>query len=373
MPARIGFDGTPLKEQRSGVGYYTERLLSALLEVNASWDYLLYSNRPLGELDTRLQKAIQVRNYLSPSRWLWMQLVLPRAIQQTQPDLCHFTNASAPLWQTKPYVLTIYDASLYLWHQYHPWSRLLAIRTMLPFLARRADAVITISQYARNDLIRILDLPPAKVHVVYGAAPADFKPIREERKLAALRCQYGLPEKYILYVGTLEPRKNLTRLIHSFRKLHRHHPDVKLVLVGPSGWMMGGFRQEIARLGLEDAVHYLGYVPTADLLGIFSMATVFAFPSLYEGFGLPPLEAMACGTPVLTSRNTAMAEVCADAAHLVNPENKDEIADALQQLLTDAEWRAELSQRGLERASLFSWERAARETTAVYKQVLQND
>jgi glycosyltransferase involved in cell wall biosynthesis len=369
---RIGFDGTPLIGQRAGVGNYTAHLLAALLDISSDYEYLLYSNRPLGKLEPALSRATQVMGYLPFSRWLWMQLLLPRIIRESRPDLCHFTNALAPLQQPTPFALTIHDASLFLYRQYHPRSRLLAIRLLLPILAQRADAIITVSEYARNDLIQSLQLPQEKVHVVYEAPAANFQPITDKQRLAALRGKYNLPDKYILAVGALEPRKNLTRLVRALSKLHQRGSTATLVMAGPMGWMMEGFEKQIEQLGLKNYVQYLGYVPAEELPGLYTMATVFAFPSLYEGFGLPPLEAMACGTPVLTSRYSAMAEVCADAAHLVNPRDEDELADALWQLLCDGPWRHELSERGLERARQFSWQSAAEQTMAVYRRVLQH-
>jgi glycosyltransferase involved in cell wall biosynthesis len=364
---RIGFDGTPLLGQRAGIGNYTAHLLAALLRTQPEYEYLLYSNRPLGELEPALRAAGRVYGYLPQSRWLWMQLMLPRLVAYTRPDLCHYTNASAPLRQRHPFVITIHDASLFLYSQYHPRSRLLAIRALLPVLARRAAAVITVSEHARADLSRTLQLSADKIHVVYEAPAPHFQPITDEARLESLRRAYYLPENFIFYLGALEPRKNLYRLVQAVGQLRRHGCDIRLVLAGPTGWQMHGFQQLIMRQGLETAVQYLGYVPDSDLPGLYSLATIFAFPSLYEGFGLPPLEAMACGAPVLTSRASAMAEVCGDAACLVDPYSVEAISDGLRQLLADPEWRTELGRRGRLRARLFSWDRAAHETTAVYQ------
>jgi glycosyltransferase involved in cell wall biosynthesis len=300
-----------------------------------------------------------------------MQFMLPRLIERTQPDVCHYTNASAPLRQNRPFVLTIHDASLFLYGQYHPWSRLLAIRALLPTLARRAAAIITVSEHARADLVRALDLPADKIHVIYEAPPPDFEPVTDNRYLTLLRQRYNLPEKFFLYLGTLEPRKNLSRLIQAVSRLHRDGCCVPLVLAGPHGWRMNSFDQEIDRLAAESVVQYLGYVPAADLPGLYTLATVFAFPSLYEGFGLPPLEAMACGSPVLTSKGSAMAEIGGEAVYLVNPYDIDELAYGLHHLLTDPLLREELSQRGRQHVQQFSWEQAAEATMAVYQQVLQ--
>ncbi len=369
----IGFDATPLLGQRSGVGHYTKRLIAAIMEHVPDWEVQLYTNRPLGELDNGLRGAKEIDTYLPASRWLWMQFVLPRVIAQHHPDLLHYTNALAPVRYARPYVITIHDASLFLYGHYHPRSRIAAMRLLLPTVARRAAAVIVPTHVARRDLLETLHLPPERVHVVYEAAPDWFERVQEPARLNELRRRYALPPEFVLCVGTLEPRKNLERLIMALGELHRRGRRVPLVLVGPAGWHLGGhggLNDMVDMAGLGGYVHYLGYVPTADLPGLLSLATVFAFPSLYEGFGLPAVEAMACGAAILTSRNTAMAEICGDAAHLVDPTSVDDIAAGLEQLLDDPELRRCLGRRGQQQARLFSWERAAAETIAVYRQVL---
>lgn len=370
---RIGFDGTPLLGQRSGVGYYTGNLLSALMEDEPTWEYMLYSNRPLNGLERPLQRACQVGRRFSPSRWLWMQTLLPVTIRRSRPRLCHFTNALAPLWQPAPYVLTIHDASLFLYGHFHPRARHLTMRLTLPLVARRAAAIITVSHHSRNDLVQVLGLDPAKIHVVYEAAAEHFRPVNNKATLDALRRKYDLPRHFVLYVGTLEPRKNLSRLIGALKLVRDQGHPYHLVIAGAMGWMMDSFERQVHALGLSDVVHYLGYIPGDDLPGLYSLATVFAFPSLYEGFGLPPLEAMACGVPVLTSNRTSLAEVCGDAAYLVDPHSVQAISAGLGALLDDEDLRQALRNRGLERVSRFSWQRAARETRNVYRHALQSN
>jgi glycosyltransferase involved in cell wall biosynthesis len=371
MAGTIGVDATPLLGERSGVGNYTARLLAAQLKTEPDRDYLLYSNRPLENLEPGLERARRIPGYLPSSRWLWMQVMLPRIVNQTKPDLCHFTNALAPLWLNKPFVLSIYDATLFLYSRYHPRTRLLAIRLMLPLAVRRAAAVITISQSARRDLLQVLKIPPEKIHVVYGAAPRHFAQVTDTAELARIRHKYNLPQQFLLYVGTLEPRKNLSRLVRAFGRLKEQGQPHKLVLAGPWGWSMTGFRQQIESLGLKESVQMLGYIPDEDLPGLYSLATVFVFPSLYEGFGLPPLEAMACGTPVLSSRNSSLAEICGEAAYLVDPLDEESLVAGLQRVLADKTLREELGEFGRQRAAEFSWERAAKETAAVYDQILK--
>lgn len=366
---RIGFDGTPLQYTRSGVGTYVDQLLRHLVPACPEWEYLVYSNKPFTPND--LTGVQPFAGYFPRSRWVWEQFKLPRIIDESGVDLCHFMNNSAPWGCRVPYALTIHDASLFLYSQYHPKARLLTQRLLMPQVAQRAKAIITVSQASRQELIDVLRLSPEKVHVVHNAVGHHFRPLRDEAMRAQLRQQYRLPPKFILYVGTIEPRKNLRRLLAAFARLQAHQPDYHLVLVGPTGWMMdGALERETAAADLSGKVHFLGFVPQENLAGIYSLATLFAFPSLHEGFGIPLLEAMACGTPVLTSNRSAMPEVCGTAALLVDPESVEEIADGLNCLLgSDAQREWHIGQ-GFERVRRFSWAQAARKTAAIYEQIL---
>lgn len=365
---RIGFDGTPLQHTRSGIGIYVEQLLSHLPLAHPEWEYLLYTNKPYSA--NGLAPVRPVAGYFPGSRWLWMQFKLPRLIPQNKVDVCHFMNNSAPLRCPTPYAITIHDASLFRFSQYHPRSRLLALRLLLPQVARRAQAVITVSEASRRELIDILRLVPEKVHVVHNAAGQDFKPLRDQEQRARLQQKYHLPSRFVLFVGTIEPRKNLLRLIAAFGQTQRDHPDCHLVLVGPEGWLMNGaLAKETAAADLIGKVHYLGTVPQADLPGLYSLATLFAFPSLHEGFGLPLLEAMACGTPVLTSNCSSMPEVSGSAAYLVDPNSVASIAEGLNYLLNSAVRREWYVEQGLARAQQFSWEQTARQTAVIYEQI----
>ncbi len=370
---RLGYDITPLTGIRSGVGNYAQYVLSHMAQLHPEWQYLLFSNRPFVDVNTMMPQARLVPAYFPYSRWLWMQFRLPQAIRQSQPDLCHFMNNTAPFWHVVPYVLTIHDVSLFLHSQYHPRSRLLALRWLLPLVARRAAHVVTHSEFARQDIMQVLDVPGEKITTVHAAAADHFRPFTDPVQQTIIRERYQLPEKFVLYVGTIEPRKNLPRLLKAMTTVWCYHPDCPLLLVGPSGWLMEGvLEKEKINVGGKGQVRYLGYVAAEDLPGIYSLACVFAFPSLYEGFGLPPLEAMACGTPVLTSQHSAMAEVCGDAAWLVDPLDEAAIAEGLLMFLEQPVQRELFIERGLAQAQLFSWERTAQETAAIYEQVIRS-
>ncbi|HJZ49219.1 MAG TPA: glycosyltransferase family 1 protein, partial [Roseiflexaceae bacterium] len=268
------------------------------------------------------------------------------------------------------YVVTIHDMTLSLLPQYHPWRKRLVVRPLIPLIARRAARIITVSEHARADIVRLLRVPPDRVVVVPEAAAAMFHAASAEEQ-ARVRARYQLDRPYVLYVGTLEPRKNLVRLIRAWHSLwSRGAIAHQLMLVGGRGWQDAAIYATIARIDCGDALRLAGYVPTEDLPALYSAADAFAFPSLSEGFGLPVIEAMACGTPALISTAPALRELAGDAALAVDPCDEQALADALERLLSDAALRADLRARGLRRAGAFSWDRAARRTLAIYQEAI---
>lgn len=363
----VAFDATPLESrQPTGVGRYTGQLLKALLARDDGCAYAAIAARPLsGEV---LQGTIGQPGPRLPNRTLWMQCVLPFVLSRMRPALCHFTNSIAPLATATPYVLTVHDMSLFVAARTQPLRGLVATRGLLPACARRAAAVVTVSDSARADILRVLKLDPDRVHVV-PEAPAPAFTVMDDAALADVRRRHALDRPFVLHVGTIEPRKNLTTLVTAFERLHREGRREQLVLVGPLGWKYDPLLQQIARAGLGDAIRHLGYVPEADLPAIYNLATVVAYPSLYEGCGLPILEGMACGVPVVTSNTGAMAEMAGGAALLVDPHDADDLAAALARVLGDAAVQRELRQKGLRRAASFSWTRAAEQHAALYARV----
>ena len=366
----VGFDVTPLEEREpTGVGRYVERLLAALVARGDTHRYHLLASRPLqGALPEGVVGPPVGRRF--PTRWLWMQAMLPVTLSRLRPRLCHFTNGMAPLVCPCPYVLTLYDMSLFLHARTQPFKSRLLIRSLVPRVARRAAAVITATDSARADIIRVLGLPPAQVQVVSGGVDPAFRPIDTPGALDPVRRRYGLDRPFILSVGTFEPRKNLGRLTRAFGQLRAQGRQEELVLVGRNGWGRDAARRIADELGIAATVRTLGYVPQSDLPALYALARVVAFPSLYEGFGFPIVEAMACGTPVLTSNRSAMAEIGRDAALLIDPTAVRSIADGLATLLDEKPLREQLRAADLRRAASLRWPMVADRTVAVYDQVL---
>jgi glycosyltransferase involved in cell wall biosynthesis len=233
---------------------------------------------------------------------------------------------------------------------------------------KRATAIVTVSNSTRRDLLRLEDVSADRVSVVPEAASPEFHPIRDGATLEFLRAKYGLPDRFFLYVGTIEPRKNLGRLMNAFAQARAAGVTHDLVCVGPYGWASRDLAGHIDSLGLTPHVHFTGYVPFENLPAIYNLGEFFVFPSLYEGFGLPVVEAMASGTPVITSNTSSLSEIAADAAETVDPTSVDALATAIHHLAGDRAWREELSRRGLARAKSFSWAQTARDMLAVYHQ-----
>ena len=367
---RIAFDGTSLRPRRTGVGYYTEHLLHHLAAAAEGDDIVVVSNR---DVDTATPLPSHVRVVTSNRRMprmVWMQTAAPLALRHAGADVAHFTNGMVPVASPVPTVVTIHDMSLRLYPRYHPARRVLLNAPLVDLAARRADAIVTVSQTSKRDIVRLYKLDPDRVHVVHEAAAPSFQRVTDPAELDRVQRRYQLADRIILYVGTIEPRKNLPKLIEAFASRKRagalpHH----LVCVGPYGWRSRGLDELIHRTKVSHAIQFTGYVPFEDLPALYSLADLFVYPSMYEGFGLPVIEAMACGTPVITGRAAALAEVGGDAVEQVERVDVDALGEAMARLARDPQRRAELSNAGLARAERFSWQRAAQETIDVYRAV----
>jgi alpha-1,3-rhamnosyl/mannosyltransferase len=269
-----------------------------------------------------------------------------------------------------PSLITVHDLSHIHYPQYHPADRIDYFERNLPASLERADHVFTVSDFVRDEIIQLLNVPAERVTRVYNGVDDRYVP-RDRASLAPVLARYGLADKtYLLVVGTLEPRKNLRTLVEAFCQLPQAWQErFPLVLVGSRGWIDGDFIKQLERLSASGRVIWPGYVPEQDLPLLYAGAHGFAFPSIYEGFGLPALEAMACGVPVLVGRRSSLPEVVGDVGLQVDTESVQALKQGLQQLMEDTLWREQAGPAGVERAKLFSWQRCVEETLAVYRQV----
>jgi glycosyltransferase involved in cell wall biosynthesis len=359
----VGYDGSSLAQGLSGVGYYTARLLGGLAErigENGLSELAVVANRPVtlpASPGVRLQPSRPL-----PVRAAWMELSVPAALREAGAHVAHFTNYTAPLRLDLPYLVTVHDMSLALLPWCYTWKMRLIVPRVLPRVARRARLVLAPSEATRRDIVRLLRIDPARVRVIPHAAPRGFEP--EDGPADA-----GGPP-YFLFVGNLEPRKNLARALRAFARVAPSLPDHRFVVAGAPGWKYEDVLREAARPELAGRVDLRGYVAEDGLPALYRNAAAFVYPSLYEGFGMPVIEAMACGTPVLTSNVAALPELAEGAAVLVDPLDEDAIAGALHALGTDAGLRARLRAAGRARAAEYSWERTCQQTLEAYAEAM---
>jgi glycosyltransferase involved in cell wall biosynthesis len=303
-------------------------------------------------------------------RIVWEQALQPGVLRRAGVDLLHSLAFAQPLLWRGPSVVSFMDLSFLRFPRAFRRGNRLYLTTMARAAVRRADHLLAISESTRQDLIRLLGARPEQVTVTYCGVDSAFRPL-DAAVVRAYRERRGLPERFILYVGTLEPRKNVPRLLEAYAALRRQGSAPPLVLAGARGWGRLGIEARLRTLGLEDSVRLLGYVPTAELPLCYNAAGLFVYPSLYEGFGLPPLEALACGTPVVASNASSVPEAVGDAALLVDPRDTAALTRALAAALDDASLRERLRATGLQQAQRFSWRRMAEQTHAVYHGVRQ--
>lgn len=375
MTIRIGYLTYGLDRSPTGIGRYAIELLRALATHPGQHELVLLTTEQEDQhgLWDHFEHHSLVGCQLLPALLSLGNIALSYATARYQLDIIHDPNGIAPFAGPAAgakRLVTIHDAFAYVHPESHNWLDNWRYRWMLPWAARRADAVLTDSECSRRDLIRYLTLPESHVRSIHLGGDLRFRPVNDVKALSAMRARYKIAHPYLLYVGGVNARKNIARLLEAFAQMRARHPEVRLVIGGKRQWQTGEIDRTFQRLNLADAVQWTGYVRDEDLPALYSCAAAFVFPSLYEGFGLPPLEAMACGTPVVTSNVSSLPEVVGDAALTVDPYDVAALAAAIERALTDEPLRAELRARGLARAAQFTWERAARETMNVYQQLL---
>ncbi|TAK31805.1 MAG: glycosyltransferase family 1 protein [Chloroflexota bacterium] len=363
------FSGT----KTGGVETYEVNTLKALASIDRTNEYHLFHTWKMLLADRIHQANFRYHNLGPYFSWIRVPALLPLAVARLRPDLVHVQNAVAP-WCPDPVVATIHDLSFETNPETYPPAVRARLQKLVPATARKAAAVITVYHVVRDQMVEFYGIPREKIEVIPNGCAPFFKPIGDPTVLAAAKARYNLPDKFLLYVGSILPIKNVTGIVEAFARLKRNHSmDEKLVLVGENRWGRGDevFRA-ISRLGLSSEVVVVGWVPPAELPAIYSQATAFVFPSHHESFGLPVVESMACGVPPIVSNVHALPEIVGQAGLLVDPRKVDEIAQAMSRLIGEPELRDRLRAEGLSRAKFFSWECGARATLGVYEKVCAN-
>ncbi len=358
---------------RAGLGRYAESLAGALVVKDPARFALFFNRSGQVRLPTRLQEipSRSVRAGYKPWRMaIWLGQLAGLGFDRLLPgaELYHATEHLLMPLRHVPTVLTVHDLIFRLFPKHHKRLNYWYLNAAMPLFCRRASAIIAVSQATKRDLVNFYGLDPAKISVVHEAAAPHFAPAPPDQ-VAQVQARYRLPDCYLLHVGTIEPRKNLNRLLKVVYRLRRAGEDIRVVIVGSKGWLYEDFFRQLEELALGDAVVMPGFVPDTDLPALYSGARLVVVPSHHEGFGLPVLEGMACGTPVACSDASSLPEVGGQAARYFDPTDVAAMADQILAIWRDESLRETMRQQGLARAAQFSWKRAADETLAVYTRV----
>jgi glycosyltransferase involved in cell wall biosynthesis len=371
---RIGIDATALPPQPVGAGNYIIQLIRALTALDSENEFVIFAGQR-GPSLINLPEKPTLEWILLPDRnpgvrLIWEQTYFSRLIRDSEVDLLHSLHYTRPLRLSCASVVTYHDMTFFLYPELHTRTKRFFFPLAIRSSANRANFLIAISESTRQDAIRLLNLSPERVITIQHGVDPSFRPLKDVELKKRITVKYQLPDKFILYVGLIEPRKNLPLLIKAYKKLVDDGTEHYLVLAGRYGWMFDEVLQQIEKLCLTDKVILTGYVDQIDLPMVYNLSDLFVYPTLYEGFGLPALEAMACGIPVITTEVSSLPEIVGEAGILVPPNDAEELFRGMKTVLQDEELRLNLARRGTEQAAKFTWERTARSTLEVYQRAI---
>jgi glycosyltransferase involved in cell wall biosynthesis len=367
MPIRFGLDVRLTYYTSGGIAKYIRRLAARLPALDPAGQFVfLYRH---GHADTLSSQARRVDCH-TPAHHRLESLALALEVSPLRLDLLHSPDFIPPLFGCRRSVITVHDLAFLLYPQFLTAESRRYYNGQIRRAVRQADAIITVSQATRVDLMDRLAVPSDKITVIQHGADPEFQPLPVEA-IAPVLSKFGLTPGYLLFIGTFEPRKNVAGLLAAYALLRQRSAETPpLVLAGGKGWLFEATAARVHDLQLQAHVHFIENFATAEAPALYNGASLFVWPSHYEGFGFPVLEALGCGLPTVISDRTALSEVAGDAALQINPDDPEALAEALHRVLTDSALRAGMRQRGLLQSQKFSWEKAARETLAVYQQVL---
>jgi len=380
---RIAIDIQTTLGKPTGFGFYVSNLVEALKKKADSSTKLPPSSVKAdygraggmtrgGDLELVLVKPDTENDFSTPQRFFWDQFTYPKKARNERVDLLHQPCFSAPLSFKNPIVVTIHDIISILFPETIPFASRMFYSKWMPFSYRKAKKIITISNSTKRDIIRVLGIAEDKITVIPLGYDKKIEKKLDKSEIENVRKNNKLPENYLLHIGTLEPRKNLDFLIEVFSEvIKKDKSDLHLVITGKKGWYYEGLFEKVKQLSLEEKVIFTGYVDEQDKAAIYQGAKVFTFPSIYEGFGLPPLEAMAAGVPVISSDTSSMPEVVGKAGILLSPHDKSGWVKAIREVSGSEKLRKEMIAKNLEQVKHFSWDKTAEKTIEVYREAIK--
>ncbi len=358
----------------TGIGTYTARLMENIMDLDVKNNYSFFW--PNDGYDFLLgRNNINLTLFGEKNKRFWDEIFLPAQLKKNSCDIFHLPQNGLGLPKSKysSYVATVHDLIPFVMPETCGKSYVDKFYEEMPYILEECDKVITVSNYSKQDIIKYFNLPEDKIRVTYLAADSRFRLIDKEKAWEFLRREYSYSNDFILYLGGFSPRKNVDGLLESYKRIYKELPGYyDLVLLGASKDNHYELKKKVEDMGLRDRVVFAGYVPYEHLPYFYNCSSLFVYPSLYEGFGLPPLEAMTCGTPTITTNVTSIPEVVGDGALLVDPYNTEELTDKIYKTISDADFRQELSAKALRRAYNFSWKKTVIETIKVYEEVYTN-
>lgn len=373
----IAIDGTIIREEITGTGFYITNLINGLVKIDNLNSYYIFGDeenlkRYINIEDKKNFKIIHKRFKNRILRVLWEYFILPFELKKLKIIILHSPNYITPLFKFGfKIILTIHDLTFLLFPEKYTITKRLLFNKMIRIFIKMADKIIAVSENTKKDILNFYNVPGNKVVVTYESYPDYYNYFIDKDKAKEVSKKYGIGANFILYVGMIEPRKNILSLLKAFVELGKEL-DLDLVIVGKKGWYYKEIEQyiiNIENLKLRNNIIFTGYVPEQELKYFYKSAFMFVYPSLYEGFGLPPLQAMACGTPVITSNVSSLPEVVGDAAIKINPDSLDDLVKIIKLVYNDQDFRNLLIKKGLERAELFNLEIIAQNTLSIYKSI----
>lgn len=362
----VGVEANAYYKNSAGTGVYIRSLVSVWQKNNPDVQLLLYAHNRPSQMDLGKKKNVLKRILNGFRDIFWMQIILPIKLIRDRVDVLFCPAFLGPVFSPCPKVINILDLSFIRYPQVIDRLYRFFLKCQLPLVISNANVILGISELSKKEIVELFKISPEKVKVTYLACGPEYKVIEDPQQIENIKKKYSLPEKFIIHVGTLEPRKNIPNLISAFGILKKNNLfEHKLAIVGGRGWYYEKIFEKVTELKLEKEVIFTGFVPEKDLPLLYNAADVFVFPSIYEAFSMPILEAMACGCPVICSRAASLPEIGGEAAVYFNPQNPEEIAAAILKVVSNENLKKELSLKGLAQAQKFSWEKAAAETLKV--------